>query len=250
MTRSEFVHLALIGYPRSRGVYTTIYEMAGGPYGSSPLARGLLVADPHQDQAPGIIPARAGFTGHCLLSDRLVGDHPRSRGVYDVLEIGLPHVEGSSPLARGLLVPFGWGGWDGGIIPARAGFTNRPRACTGSTGDHPRSRGVYFSRRSICASTCGSSPLARGLRDLGLLVAADRGIIPARAGFTAAKPPPLAGRGDHPRSRGVYMDNKCVCTFIGGSSPLARGLRARMLVHQRMCGIIPARAGFTRNPSW
>ena len=53
-------------------------------------------------------------------------------------------------------------------------------------------------------SVRGSSPLARGLRSLGLHECGEGGIIPARAGFTAV----IAGAGiflrDHPRSRGVY----------------------------------------------
>ena len=72
----------------------------------------------------------------------------------------------------------------------------------------------------------GSSPLARGLpsrrRPIGLTVR----IIPARAGFTppTSSPPPSAG--DHPRSRGVYVD-----------------VALRDGAH---LWIIPARAGFTR----
>ena len=50
--------------------------------------------------------------------------------------------------------------------------------------DHPRSRGVYNIWPRLAAAAEGSSPLARGLRDLaGDVVGAVR-IIPARAGFT------------------------------------------------------------------
>ena len=69
-------------HPRSRGVYTTIYEMAGGPYGSSPLARGLPPGLGPYPAGFRIIPARAGFTSpHASLSASR-RDHPRSRGVY------------------------------------------------------------------------------------------------------------------------------------------------------------------------
>ena len=71
-----------------------------------------------------------------------------------------------------------------GIIPARAGFTSRPKACTGSTGDHPRSRGVYVDGFSRGSEPEGSSPLARGLLDALLREGFSHGIIPARAGFT------------------------------------------------------------------
>ena len=93
---------------------------------------------------------------------------------------------GSSPLARGLLVPVAGGGGEPGIIPARAGFTSRRSpACTRSS-DHPRSRGVYRAQSMRVMSPWGSSPLARGLLRLARYAEAIGGIIPARAGFTAA----------------------------------------------------------------
>ena len=52
-------------------------------------------------------------------------DHPRSRGVYDLPSDAEIPVDGSSPLARGLLGHLGVVGVPKGIIPARAGFTER-----------------------------------------------------------------------------------------------------------------------------
>ena len=92
----------------------------------------------------------------------------------------------------------------------------------------------------------GSSPLARGLRGVVLIVGPLRGIIPARAGFTVEAAqravPPL----DHPRSRGVYPAEMTPLLPPMGSSPLARGLRLRPGVAHVTLRIIPARAGFTR----
>ena len=51
-------------------------------------------------------------------------------------------------------------------------------------GDHPRSRGVYIAVEALGAVFTGSSPLARGLLELGLDARVQGGIIPARAGFT------------------------------------------------------------------
>ena len=118
-----------------------------------------------------------------------------------------------------------------------------------ATWDHPRSRGVYIWFRFVVAPSSGSSPLARGLRRGGRPGRRGRGIIPARAGFTAAQDHQRFAVGDHPRSRGVYR-----CASRGpaagpGSSPLARGLqgfRIRIATQRR---IIPARAGFTTSPS-
>ena len=91
----------------------------------------------------------------------------------------------------------------------------------------------------------GSSPLARGLRGRLVLVGAVAGIIPARAGFTAASPRIRISRQDHPRSRGVYGRSELGNRVGGGSSPLARGLQDLQWLERAHGGIIPARAGFT-----
>ena len=50
----------------------------------------------------------------------------------------------------------------------------------------------------------GSSPLARGLRNLLVNGTLRDRIIPARAGFTPAASALICSYQDHPRSRGVY----------------------------------------------
>ena len=55
-----------------------------------------------------------------------------------------------------------------------------------SPADHPRSRGVYRSPCFHIENDPGSSPLARGLLKDSLKKIPLPGIIPARAGFTAA----------------------------------------------------------------
>ena len=74
-------------------------------------------------------------------------DHPRSRGVYTHQPNREEREMGSSPLARGLRLYAPHTRDRAGIIPARAGFTRRPRIIL---------RGII-----------GSSPLARGLPALG-----------------------------------------------------------------------------------
>ena len=56
-------------------------------------------------------------------------------------------------------------------------------------------------------------------------------------------------RTDHPRSRGVYGPVALVVEFVLGSSPLARGLPPSLGERVDSWGIIPARAGFTRQSS-
>ena len=50
---------------------------------------------------------------------------------------------GSSPLARGLPWKHEGDFTEGGIIPARAGFTRDTTIRAAQKKDHPRSRGVY-----------------------------------------------------------------------------------------------------------
>ena len=130
-------------HPRSRGVYDRRAGRGQGDEGSSPLARGLPCGRELPHAPSGIIPARAGFTPGRGFQTGREEDHPRSRGVYAVRAARLAAAAGSSPLARGLLLPVPTLIAPGGIIPARAGFTPAGGAGSG----RPE----------------GSSPLARGL---------------------------------------------------------------------------------------
>ena len=171
-------------HPRSRGVYTGYVVAQGSGTGSSPLARGLLSCEPGLRCLGGIIPARAGFTRRELTAGRPEWDHPRSRGVYAHKKIIIPGLEGSSPLARGLLWIMLPGSYGGRIIPARAGFTWGGRMVCSASQDHPRSRGVYPSCSWSSSIWTGSSPLARGLLHRSGPFGRCFRIIPARAGFT------------------------------------------------------------------
>ena len=171
-------------HPRSRGVYAACPCCTRSRPGSSPLARGLHGGLAHRDPAGGIIPARAGFTRPASGPRRPSPDHPRSRGVYVGGGATVRAAGGSSPLARGLPALAGGGDAADGIIPARAGFTHLLVAGPLPGEDHPRSRGVYAQWGKSINISEGSSPLARGLRAVGITVAVPVGIIPARAGFT------------------------------------------------------------------
>ena len=113
--------------------------------------------------------------------------------------------------------------------------------------DHPRSRGVYSSKKARRRESRGSSPLARGLPRHHGRSRRRRRIIPARAGFTENVPRTFSVRGDHPRSRGVYNSSTTSGTKHAGSSPLARGLLINSLLRRNRRRIIPARAGFTQS---
>ena len=191
----------------------------------------------------GIIPARAGFTVLCFVRTFVRRDHPRSRGVYARASSTGPSTRGSSPLARGLRDRRPTRGVPSGIIPARAGFTRSSPPGPGRSEDHPRSRGVYDGAVLVPVHRCGSSPLARGLQidDYGEI--RGTGIIPARAGFTAADASAPDPASDHPRSRGVYQNEEVDRWAKTGSSPLARGLLDGQELGEGEVRIIPARAG-------
>ena len=276
-------------HPRSRGVYGAHVFRRSSGIGSSPLARGLHEMGVEKPVKHGIIPARAGFTPRQLRKGPPCGDHPRSRGVYEVSAFPHSPKPGSSPLARGLPEYRMGDGLGLRIIPARAGFTMNPtkarassqdhprsrgvyvfydvevyrnlgssplarglpggRRCgTGPRGDHPRSRGVYRLVRRQGPGVPGSSPLARGLPHVEQGLDLLGRIIPARAGFTPTSPRTGPCPGDHPRSRGVYRSYDLMVRGRDGSSPLARGLLARNIAIRFAAGIIPARAGFTVRP--
>ena len=110
-------------HPRSRGVYCLLKVFLLPLPGSSPLARGLPSAESPPCRKAGIIPARAGSTEAPRYTCPHLQDHPRSRGVYDIRPDEQFLLEGSSPLARGLLKDTRAGLTRRGIIPARAGST-------------------------------------------------------------------------------------------------------------------------------
>ena len=240
-------------HPRSRGVYPSMKAAMAARAGSSPLARGLPAREELEMTSVRIIPARAGFTDRAPAPRRDSPDHPRSRGVYSLVQPAPERIQGSSPLARGLP----WRIWPGcsrlGIIPARAGFTRLSQWSHEVPPDHPRSRGVYYLWTDAGQFGAGSSPLARGLQEPSRRARAPGRIIPARAGFTSLTQPNPTSGPDHPRSRGVYTSPAPQTTCCTGSSPLARGLLSvasgvpeTVLDHPRSRGVYAARAALVR----
>ena len=177
-----------VDHPRSRGVYMSLPGLIRSPRGSSPLARGLPEGIRARAGEGWIIPARAGFTETFALLAHPSQDHPRSRGVYEIGQMSVAVMCGSSPLARGLRGPDGLAGLRRRIIPARAGFTRFVFVFVFSFRDHPRSRGVYSVSQRRVIALIGSSPLARGLHIALVRLGQSPGIIPARAGFTGPEP--------------------------------------------------------------
>ena len=194
--------------------------------------------------------------------------HPRSRGENTCPRCLTDQQEGSSPLTRGKRLSRSNVATTSGLIPAHAGKTSHAITASGLTWAHPRSRGENPSPRPPSPRHQGSSPLTRGKLRARERLVDRRGLIPAHAGKTTARPvsrsAPWAhprSRGEnhyeyakpktsraHPRSRGENIRPRLVVWENVGSSPLTRGKLVRGGACLSACGLIPAHAGKTGLP--
>ncbi len=110
---------------------------------------------------------------------------------------------------------------------------------------HPRSRGEHAEHFVGRVRRRGSSPLARGAHATALQFGSSAGLIPARAGSTAAPRMCVLLGWAHPRSRGEHIAGVSEDKYRAGSSPLARGALFLSVGSHRARGLIPARAGST-----
>ena len=152
---------------------------------------------------------------------------------------------GSSPLARGTPPAFETSVFPCGLIPARAGNTQRRANLHRAHGAHPRSRGEHKTATPRSAASEGSSPLARGTLRRTSFPKKFFGLIPARAGNTPGAPNGWRTRRAHPRSRGEHSPGISGIMPHPGSSPLARGTHHQRCHTRIDAGLIPARAGNT-----
>ena len=98
-------------------------------------------------------------------------------------------------------------------------------------------------------SGIGSSPLSRGILHHAARDVRVRRIIPALAGNTCSPRRKTHPPGDHPRSRGEYLEAYGLTVWQLGSSPLSRGIQLPSKSREVCRGIIPALAGNTSNAS-
>ena len=153
-------------HPRSRGEYVAAAAAGLTWFGSSPLSRGILVGAAQAAAVRGIIPALAGNTSVSVATGSRSRDHPRSRGEYQSRSRRRRNTMGSSPLSRGIPPRSRVLHARLRIIPALAGNTARRDSGAPWREDHPRSRGEYAHPSRGVNSSCGSSPLSRGIRIL------------------------------------------------------------------------------------
>ena len=137
-----------MAHPRSRGEHANFPTFQDANFGSSPLARGTLIARCSGLLVQRLIPARAGNTVRRSFALRSWSAHPRSRGEHRYVARTRFFSFGSSPLARGTQHDASDVPALTGLIPARAGNTkpscHRP---DGPPGSSPLARGTRLSRR-------------------------------------------------------------------------------------------------------
>ena len=167
-----------------RGEHDDLAWSPEKPRGSSPHARGAQTQKAVPLRSIRIIPACAGSTESHPLRYREAWDHPRMRGEHNQTRQKVVMSVGSSPHARGALLPADAHLPREGIIPACAGSTAKRRQPGGGAGDHPRMRGEHTGLVTTCTSTGGSSPHARGAPFVRCLARLFDRIIPACAGST------------------------------------------------------------------
>ena len=155
-TRSASVH------PRWRGEHRRVDGAGWTGAGSSPLARGTRVGALAVLSADRFIPAGAGNTPIHLRADRRRLVHPRWRGEHRCSLCSIAALSGSSPLARGTLLPSVQGIERVWFIPAGAGNTPKGRGSHAQVAVHPRWRGEHLMPLHLAPMIRGSSPLARG----------------------------------------------------------------------------------------
>ena len=191
--------------------------------GSSPRTRGARLRRSPRRSTTGIIPACAGSTRTARTPAPTARDHPRVRGEHVKRRHNSPAWAGSSPRARGALLPTALQLLVQGIIPACAGSTLDPATNPNQVRDHPRVRGEHTFADALVENYGGSSPRARGARPRDRAHPPPGGIIPACAGSTRRHRGSGGPRWDHPRVRGEHWVSGAGAAGAVGSSPRARG---------------------------
>ena len=189
-------------HPRVRGeqimcVLSPIMSM-----GSSPRARGTVLAVRELDHGGGIIPACAGNSVRLVVEVDCDWDHPRVRGEQLMCNSTKERHWGSSPRARGTAGRAARDAHVVGIIPACAGNSWPAHAGCRCGRDHPRVRGEQRSSVHVGNLILGSSPRARGTDTAEGLLELQLGIIPACAGNSRHPERDARYLRDHPRVRG------------------------------------------------
>ena len=165
------------------------------------------------------------------------------RGERETHDIAEGWTTGSSPHARGTRIHSAPGGGLLRFIPACAGNAYRFPAGSWAAAVHPRMRGERPPPRIDPLLDHGSSPHARGTREMSLFVSAILRFIPACAGNACGSADRQPDVPVHPRMRGERHEFRFHFRNKVGSSPHARGTLGNPLTHSWEVRFIPACAG-------
>ena len=232
-------------HPRERGEHISHLAVATASAGSSPRARGTLGNHGKIDSFRRFIPASAGNTVSWDHPERQQSVHPRERGEHS--QNRLIHAEelGSSPRARGTPAVHHPDNRRVRFIPASAGNTCNDAGHDLRDAVHPRERGEHSEALGSANVQAGSSPRARGTREVGRADEGLRRFIPASAGNTARPDGVISLFSVHPRERGEHAAVDHSDDLGSGSSPRARGTPLKFALLTAILRFIPASAGNT-----
>ena len=216
-------------HPRRRGERTHGARWSRISTGSSPQARGTLRLLPALAAMARFIPAGAGNAVAHSRTTTAQTVHPRRRGERIFWKQSISASNGSSPQARGTRTI----GSDSleieRFIPAGAGNASSINEHYDCRTVHPRRRGERPVTGSNTIAPSGSSPQARGTPSDGMQETKNLRFIPAGAGNAERACSIRASASVHPRRRGERLARRRTDYAVGGSSPQARGTRARSM---------------------
>ena len=131
------------------------------------------------------------------------------------------------------------------FIPACAGNTSPPLACTAPFAVHPRVCGEHCACLHIVYRVAGSSPRVRGTPNAGRASQRAVRFIPACAGNTGGLGLSVRVIPVHPRVCGEHEGTQQMPNGMYGSSPRVRGTRYFPCANKQPSRFIPACAGNT-----
>ena len=151
-------------HPRVRGEGRRLIRASTASSGSSPRARGRLIAGQRVRATRRFIPACAGKASMKSLFTVVEAVHPRVRGEGRRAVCRRWPADGSSPRARGRLLDGFANNGQARFIPACAGKAPGRTWRRWRSPVHPRVRGEGCGEPGMTGSETGSSPRARGRR--------------------------------------------------------------------------------------
>ena len=193
---------AFAAHPRAGGENALDSRRWSWEKGSSPRGRGKLTRVGYSRHVVRLIPARAGKTHQSSPRRTQCTAHPRAGGENARGHLCWWSRRGSSPRGRGKQRIRLQSEEKAGLIPARAGKTDRLVQDLPPAWAHPRAGGENGMSYRIDWVQFGSSPRGRGKPRPRWHSPPPRGLIPARAGKTTHAVATSSSRRAHPRAGG------------------------------------------------